>query len=100
MIFGHDISFWVAVVGATLVKLLTSPYASIGRAVTTVFVAVFAAWAFTDSALHWFGLGGDTYKVPMAALIALTGEGVARIILAGANDPAKLLTLWRQWRGG
>lgn len=99
MIFGHDLSFWVAIAGATAVKLMTSPYSSAWRAVTTVFVAVFSAWVFTDSVVDWFGLDPGTYKAPMAALVALTGEGITRVLLAGSNDPSRLIDLYRQWRG-
>lgn len=99
MIFGHDLSFWIAIAGATIVKLLTSPYSSFMRAVLTVVAAVFSAWAFTEPALDWLGLNPATYKTPMAALLALTGEGLIRILMAGSNDPIKIMEWWRAWRG-
>lgn len=98
MIFGHDFSFWIAVVGAVIVKLITSPYHSFWRAVVTVLAAVFSAWVFTESVVDWFGLDPDTYKTPMAALLALTGEGLMRVLMAGSNDPIKLIELWKAWR--
>ena len=99
MIFGHDLSFWIAVGGATIVKLLTSPYNSFWRAVATVFAAVFSAWAFTEPTVDFLGLHPNTYKTPIAALLALTGEGFMRVVMAGSNDPIKLMDLWRAWRG-
>lgn len=100
MIFGHDISFWISVAGATVIKVLTSPYHSFLRALLTVFAAVFAAYVFTDPVVHWLGLEPKTYTTPMAALLALTGEGLMRAIIAGGNDPWDMLTRWKKWRGG
>lgn len=98
--FGHDIGFWLAVIGATLVKLLTSPYHSFLRAVVTVFAAVFSAYVFTGPAIQWLGLTPETYTAPVAALLALTGEGLMRLVMASSNDPGRLFELFRQWRGG
>lgn len=98
--FGHDIGFWLAVIGATLVKLLTSPYHSFLRAAVTVFAAVFAAYIFTEPTVKWLGLEPETYTTPVAALLALTGEGLMRLGMASSNDPGKLFELLRQWRGG
>lgn len=98
--FGHDLPFWLAVIGATLVKLFTSPFTSFWRALATVFAAVFSAYIFTDPAVAWLDLDPFTYTAPMAALLALTGEGLMRLIMASANDPAKLFELFRQWRSG
>ena len=100
MIFGHDVTFWISVLGATGIKLLTSPYHSVTRAALTVFAAMFAAYIFTDPVIHWLELDSATYTAPMAALLALTGEGIMRAMIAGANDPSKALTWWRQFRGG
>lgn len=97
---GQGGPFWLAVAGAVLVKLITSQYQSLLRAVATVFTAVFAAYFFTDPALDYLSLSPDTYKAPMAALLALTGEGFMRAIIAGANDPKKIGEVWRAFRGG
>ncbi|MCV0395496.1 MAG: hypothetical protein K5872_22370 [Rhizobiaceae bacterium] len=98
MIFGHDIAFWIAVAGATVVKLMTSPFHSLFRAVATVFAAVFSAYVFTDPVVHWLELNSETYTAPMAALLALTGEGIIRSLMAASFDPAKILEWWRGGR--
>lgn len=99
MLFGHDTSFWVAAIGAALVKLFTSQYQSFFRSFVTVGAAVFCAVTFTEAALDWFRLAPETYKVPMAALLALTGESLLRLILSFFDDPKKLLEIIRAWRG-
>jgi hypothetical protein len=73
-----DYKFWVAVAGAALFKLLTSPWHSPTRAILTVAAAVFAAWVFTDPVLHFMGWPAETYRNPVAALLALTGESFMR----------------------
>lgn len=95
-----DISFWAAAVGAALVKVITSENHSFFRSTLTVAMAVFSSWAFTNPALEWLHLPPDTYKVPMAALLALTGEGVMRFLISIANDPSKGLEFWTKWRSG
>lgn len=97
--YDHDLTFWLAVVGATVIKLFTSPYTSFWRALATVFAAVFSAYIFTDPVTLWLKLDPLTYTTPIAALLALTGEGVMRLLMSSANDPGKLLELFRQWRG-
>lgn len=99
-LFGNEPSFWFAVAGATVVKLMTSPYQSLLRAATTVFAALFAAYFFTDPVLDWSRLPPETYKAPVAALLALTGEGLMRVAMQVANDPSKIIEWVRAWRGG
>lgn len=97
---GQEPQFWLAVIGATIVKLFTSPYHSLARAASTVFAAVFAAYLFTDAVLHWLDMSPETYKAPVAALLALTGEGLMRVAIQVANEPTKLLEFLRAWRSG
>lgn len=99
MLFGHDIAFWAAAIGAALVKLFTSQYQSLFRSIVTVAAAVFCAVTFTEAALDWFRLSADTYKVPMAALLALTGESLLRLILSFVDEPKRILDVIRAWRG-
>jgi hypothetical protein len=96
----HDLAFWIAVGGAVVVKLLTSPYAGIKRAVATVFAAVFSAYLFTQPAVAFLGLDPEAYTTTMAAVIALTGEGAMRFIINISNDPTKALEILKMWRGG
>lgn len=82
MILGHDLSFWIAIVGAIAIKMVTSETHSLKRAVTVIVAAVFTAWAFTDAILHWLQLARDTYQIPVAALLALTGESIMRMLMS------------------
>lgn len=94
-----DIKFWIAVVGAALIRVITSERKSFVRSMLTVGMAVFAAWTFTDAALDWFNLPPATYRYPIAALLALTGEGVMRAIINAVNDPGFGIDLYNRWRG-
>ncbi len=51
--FGHDVAFSVAVIGATFIKVATSPQRSIISVATMVFIAVFSAYVFTDPVIAW-----------------------------------------------
>ena len=54
-----------------------------------VFIAVFSAYVFTDPVIAWLHMDPDTYKSAVAALVALSGEGIARLVISIANDPKK-----------
>lgn len=96
----HDWQFWAAVLGASVFKLLTSTTLSVVTAVATVLSAVLVAWAFTDAAVAYFALNPATYKIPVAALLALTGEGIARTLINWAADPLRTLRELASLRNG
>ena len=96
---GPEITFWLAVIGATVVKVLTSPYHSLRRTSIMVFVAVFSAWIFTDPVVYRLGLDAVNYRNAIAALICLTAEGVVRAVIYGSNHPQELMDFWKKWRG-
>lgn len=102
MIFGQDNGFWTATIGAALIRVLTADYvgplwARTIRAVVTGFSAVFAAYIFTDPLLDFTSYPPETYKIPFAALLALTGEGVMRMLMN--LDWQKAMEALRAWRG-
>ena len=94
-----DLPFWIAVIGAVVVKFLTSQFHSWLRAFSTAFTAIFAAYIFTDPVVDWVGLDPMTYNVPFAALLALTGEGVMRTIITFSTDYRKIIEAIKLWRG-
>lgn len=97
--FGHDLSFWLAIIGAVVFRLLTSPSHSFLRAFAMILGAVFMAWAFTDPVLKWLVLNPDDYRVPVAALLALTGEGLLRSLVSITASPEKLLETFKSIMG-
>jgi hypothetical protein len=96
----HDLAFWLAALGATIVKLFTAPYSGFVQAFITVFAAVFSAYFLTSPALDILGLDPEIYTTAMAALMALTGEGFMRWLIGASNDPSKIFEILKQWRGG
>lgn len=90
--------FWLAIAVATVFKLMTSPFYSLSRAIATVIAAVFCAWVFTDAVLDWMHLNATTYREPVAAVLALIGEGVMRWLIH--MTPDKFLKSWKQFRDG
>lgn len=104
MIEKHDLAFWLAACGATVVKLLTSEYGGPIRLLATVVAAIFSAYFFTAPAMHFLGLDPAVYTTTTAAIMALTGEGFMRwgmrLVDALPSDPARILELVRFWRGG
>lgn len=96
--FGHDISFWLAVLGAAIFKLATSPKMTWLRSVISVFAALFGAWVFTKPVLAFLNLDRDTYVIPVAVLIGLTGEGLGKWMIFAANNPKEAIEFLKIWR--
>ena len=96
--FNWDWRFWAVAVGATIIKVASSQYFSWSRAILTVFAALFTVYVFTDPLMHYLQLE-VRYRLAIAALLALTGEGFMRMIIAWTNDPKQLAELvMRVWR--
>ena len=86
--------FWVAVAIALIVKVKTSAQLGPVKVITTVVVAIGAAWVSAE----YFA---DLLGVPLAisaGLITLTAEGAMRWILIAVNDPRQAIDLWKYWR--
>jgi len=100
----HDLGFWIAAFGAAVVKLLTSEYGGLLKAIVTVMTAIFSAYFFTTPAMVILGLEPAVYTTAMAAVMALTGEGFMRwvmnVVTSLPSDPNKIVALIRQWRSG
>lgn len=90
--------FWGVAVGATLIKVASSPFFSIGRAILAVFAALFSVYVFTDPVVYYLKLAPDL-RLAVAALLALSGEGFMRMIVQWASDPKAVAeTLSKFWR--
>ncbi|WP_422383290.1 hypothetical protein [Roseibium album] len=90
-----DPAFWIAVMGATFIKLALSTSLNFIKAAVTVASALIAAIFFTEPLLHYFGWEPDIYREAVAVLLALTGEEIARLLV----NPDKLLAWLKAWRG-
>ncbi len=86
--------FWVAVAVAVIVKVKTSQRLGIWQVLTTIVVAVGAAYVGSSWVMERTGLSEPV----AAALVALTAEGVMRWVLLALDDPSRAIALWREWR--
>jgi hypothetical protein len=98
MIFGHDFAFWISTIGAAIVKLFLTPFNGVLATVTSFAAAIFFAVVFTDPVLNYLNLNPDSYKIGVAAVVALTGEGIAKRILGILADQNATFSFIRLWR--
>lgn len=98
--FGHDLAFWFAAFGAAALKIILSPWLGVLKGLLSVASALLVATIFTDPLVAYLNLNPDAYKTAVAALVALTGEGVVRWMLQLVSDPARILAFVKAWRGG
>lgn len=94
-----DLKIWISVTVAIIFKLITSESLSLMKAIATVISAVFCAWVFTEPVLMFFQMDKETYELPMAAVLALTGEGIIRWLVSISNDPKEIIDMIRKLRG-
>ena len=94
---GQDHRFWIAVLGAAVFKVWTSKdkHANWWGAALTGAFAVFCPYVFTDTILAIMGWG-DSYKIIVAALLTLTGEGIMRWIVN--LTPEKAIQIWKDFK--
>lgn len=90
----HSAEFWLAMVVVSIVKLRASPHLTPFGRVLTVAAAVGCALIFTDPVLTYLALDEESYRTGVAALLALTGEHVARQFLG-----TTLIDLVNAWKG-
>lgn len=104
MFLGHDIYFWISVGAATIVRYLLGEKHSPWQAFITGFAGIWAAWTFTQPFINMVGWDGDTYMISVAGTLALTGSGLARIMITITQDPENLAKFFsdiiKAWRGG
>ena len=88
------LEFWVAVFVAVIVKIKTSRSLGPWQVITTVVVAVGAAYVASD----WVSERAGLSEPVAAALVGLTAEGVMRWILQAIEDPKATIALLKEWR--
>ena len=92
MMLGKSLEFYVAVAVAILVKIRTSERLSIWQVISTVTVAIGAAYVAAGWVAEFFGVS----EAIAAALVALTAEGLMRWVIIASSDPLKVLREWRR----
>ena len=95
-IFGHDSSFWVAVIGATVFRIVTSQKEGWKQVLITGSTALFVAWAATDAVLDFWDWDPDKYKTLTAGMIVLVGENIMRTLVT--MDLERLVKLYKDIR--
>lgn len=86
--------FWAAIAGAIILKIFTVRRLGIGGVITTALSAVFFAVVFTEPVLAWWQWPRQPYEPAVAAVLALFGEHIARLILQ-SQSLAELIKAWR-----
>lgn len=94
-----EVKFWIAVLAALAVKMILSTSMSAWQALAASASGLFVAWVFTDPIIAWAGLDSALYRVPIAALLALTGEQIVRRLIRYSEKPDQLHEDIRKWRG-
>lgn len=87
--------FWIAVAIAILVKMRTSAKLTLWQAVSTIGIALGAAYV----GAQWVEMRTGIPEAISAGLIALTAEGLMRWALKMVDNPKELIDVLKLWRG-
>lgn len=87
------VEFWVAMLFAVALKLKHSPQLTKSQAALTVVSAITGSLLFTEPVTHYFGFTGDSGKFACAAVVALSCEHFARMLMTVTLD--QVINLWR-----
>jgi hypothetical protein len=99
MFLGHDIGFWIALIGAALIRVFTSTSLFLWGSLLTAIMAVFSGYFLWEPVLYLSGFDEAIFQVPAVILCTLTGEGVMRSLIHYASNPSKLLGIWKILKG-
>ena len=97
-IFNHDQNFWLLVAIAAAIKVVSSKFQSISRSLTMFATSMLFAVVFADPVVDRLGLEHDQYSVAVGVIIALTADGILRVILSYGRYPASFLDRLREKR--
>lgn len=92
-----DAEFWITVVIGAFIKALLSDRHSWTRSIASALSAIWLASIATDPVLAWFSLSPDDYKIPVAALFAISGDSIVRWVITKTNDGEFLTTILAKW---
>lgn len=74
----HDFKLWAAIAGGVGVAASLSTAKTWAARLGAIGSGVFFAIVFTEPILHWLELDVEVYEFAVAALLALTGDRIAR----------------------
>ncbi len=97
--FQQDPFFWIAAIGAAIVRALSVPHETVMKSGIEIFISVFCSWAFTPLVIDLLERSPEIYTAPVAALVALTASGLVRMLILSSNDKNLFKSLLDLWRG-
>lgn len=105
-ILGHDMTFWIVVLSATVLKMITSEkstkegWALIREKVVSFLGAVIPPFVATKGLASWLEVTDDQIILLIAVLLVIMGEGLVRWLVKASSEPTKFIDLLKAWRGG
>lgn len=104
-LLGHDFTFWVVVISATILKMITSEKSlSTGwllmREKFVGFLAgVIPPFVATKGIAAWLEISDEEIVLLIAVLLVIMGEGLVRWLTGASNNPKNVIDLIKAWRG-
>ena len=89
-------SFVASIVAGVFVSIITADQQTPAMAVTRVAVGLLCALIFTDPIVDWLDREPDVYRNATAALLAVSGYAIARVV--SNFRLAVLVDLMKAWR--
>lgn len=92
--------FWFVVLGTAVFKASAVPDVPPKKRAFTLISGLFFAAIGAEPAIEYLKLADSSVKYVLIGLITLTGEHIARLAMAIAENPKVGFDLWQKFRGG
>jgi uncharacterized membrane protein len=104
MVDEHGLRFWIAVMIATVIRVLSAPYESFKASLILVVTSVGCAAIFALPLAALLGATDPNMIGAIGGLVALSSVGLVKWFLTSIDnlpkDPKGIIDLWKQWLGG
>lgn len=95
-----DWSYWIATISGAAIRAFSDDSVHPFRGFITFCSGVFIAWVGTNPTLHIMHWDPETYRIGVAAVLALFGSNIVKMGLIATNDLKSIIDLVKYWRNG
>lgn len=105
-LLGHDSTFWIVVISATILKIITSEsslttgWPLVKEKFISFLAGIIPPFVATKGIAAWLEITDKEIILLVGVLLVIMGEGLVRWLTGLSNNPNKIFDLIKTWRGG
>lgn len=104
-LLGHDLTFWIVVLAATILKMITSEKSTstgwflIREKFVHFLAGIIPPFVATKGVAAWLEIENDEIILLIAVLLVVMGDGIVRWLTKISSNPKILVEFIKTWRG-